>query len=584
MVQKQIIRATSHASEIQSVLKSLAQQSYEQLLWCKDPRPWNQDAQGAEVIRQRLGWLDSVPKMIEQADEFINFADTVRNAGFKDVVLMGMGGSSLSAEVSKLTFGGVQGYPRLHILDTTIPQSVLAVEHEVDLGTTLFIASSKSGTTVEVLSAMKYFLSKVEEVIGRNSGRNFVCITDPGTPLEEQARSLGFRRIFAGMPDVGGRYSALTPFGLVPAAVIGVDIRRMLASAADMMEACGPNVRPEDNPAMELGAVMASLARSGRDKLTLILSPEISSFGSWIEQLVAESTGKHGLGILPVDGEPIGDPCVYGEDRFFVYVKVGARSVWDEQVATLERHGFPVVTIIMDDIYDLGAEYYRWMMATATACAVLGINPFDQPNVQESKDNTKQLIKDYEQKGCLPEVQPVVECSGIKVYCNEFSTAGAGDELVSNPDDQTLLSEYLRAHLMRFKKGGYFALLAFLPPLPQVDAALEQIRVILRDKYFAVCTKGYGPRFLHSTGQYHKGGPRNGVFIQLTADSEEDAPIPGEKYTWAILSASQALGDFRALASKSNPILRLHLGSDVVGGLQIVVDAVRRAAKDKHRE
>lgn len=540
-------------TRIEAALEALGRQDFGRRLWDKDPSLWRVDAEMAKVVRNRMGWLNVADTMTDRLDEILRFVESICH--FKHAVLMGMGGSSLSPEVSRLTFGVKDGYPDLMILDSTVPAAVKAAVDRIDPASTLFIVSTKSGTTVETLSACEYFLKKVASV-KKNAGENFIAITDPGTPLEAKAEEQGFRKVFLNFPDIGGRYSALSCFGIVPAAIIGADVKKILDRAQNMMRACGPNVEVANNPGVVLGTIMGELALMGRDKLTLILPQEIKSFGYWIEQLVAESTGKHGRGILPVEGESIADPAIFGDDRLFVHYKL-ERSAdgLDRQVQALEEAGHPVVRFALADVYDLGAEYFRWEMATAVASALLGVEPFDQPNVKESKDRTEEVLGYFKEKGALPDDKAIVSEGEVKIF-----SAGCGTE--------ASLDSCIQAFLNEHQPGNYFALMAFLHASPEIDEVFQRIRGNLQKRYLAATTLGYGPRFLHSTGQYHKGGPNNGLFIQFTADDLEDVSIPGSAYGFSVLKQAQAVGDAEAIRTKGRPFIRIHLGKDILGGLR----------------
>ena len=564
-----IINCPSNADQAFALM---SRQSFSRRLWDKDPSLWNQDPDGTKVIQNRLGWLNIIETMIQHTDEISQFADEIRADGFNHAVLMGMGGSSLNTELSRLTFGVKPGYPDLIILDSTVPASVLEVERRIDLSKTLFIVATKSGTTVETLSEYQYFYHKAQSACGDSAGNNFIAITDPETPLTQEARDKNFRRVFLNPADIGGRYSALSYFGLVPASIIGVDIARLLDSAAEMAEKCEPAVDPQNNPGLILGAVMAECAKQGKDKLTLILTPEISSLGYWIEQLVAESTGKNGTGILPVEGEPLASPDNYSDDRLFVYLRLdnADNAKLDTQVQALENSGHPVVYISLNDLYDLGHEYFRWEFAIATTGALLGINPFDEPNVKESKDNTDRLLAEFLKNGRFPTEQPALVEDEIQLYCDERTKA-------SLKQSDCTLASYLRAYLNLIRPSDYVALMAFLNSSRSVDGLLQNMRVLIRDAYHSATTVGYGPRFLHSTGQLHKGGPNTGVFLQFTADDPEDVPIPGQPYSLRILKQAQAMGDEIALREKGRRVIRLHLGSDVSGNLKKVLDCIKYA-------
>ncbi len=517
-------------------------------IWAKDGSVWSDDPAARKQIRGALGWLTLPEQMEEQAGLLETLATEVCQAGFSEVFLLGMGGSSLCPEVLRKTFGSASGYPRLTVIDTTHPDAI-ADQRGVDLEHTLFLVSSKSGGTIETISLFRYFYAAVEQRRGRHAGEQFIALTDPGTSLEKLAHECGFRRVLATPPDVGGRYSALTLFGLVPAALIGRDVRALLDRAETMMQACAACVPPLDNPGLWLGLLLGQQALRGRDKLTLVVPPALASFGLWVEQLIAESTGKQGKGIVPVAGEPLGGPEVYGDDRVFVALELdGAMDVPTEaRLRALEAAGQPVVRLKLHDLLDLGGEFFRWEFATATAGAVLRINPFDQPNVQESKDNTAAVLANYERAGTLPAVE------------------SASPEAVG-------------AFVQQARPGDYVALMVYVPPSDQTDAALEAIRTGLRNRLRVATTVGYGPRFLHSTGQLHKGGPNTGVFVQLVSQPRADLPIPQAPYSFGTLIAAQALGDLRSLQAHGRRVIRHDLGADPLAGLAALRQAIEQAA------
>jgi transaldolase/glucose-6-phosphate isomerase len=503
-------------AEIAVRLEAMDNAQLPRRIWARDPTVWKSDPKTPE-IRDRLGWLIVGESMAQQVKSLTTFADQVR-AEFNRVVLCGMGGSSLAPEVLWRTFGAKSGYPSLHMLDSTDPEAVRRADQGGDIARTLFLISSKSGTTQESDSFFRYFW---ERTGGR--GTQFVAITDPGTPLETLAAQRGFRRTFSNPSDIGGRYSALSYFGLVPGALIGVDLDTLLHRAHRMAESCAAYVPALQNPAAWLGAILGESGLAGRDKVTFVLSPGIASFGSWAEQLIAESTGKEGKGILPVVGEPLGPPDVYGNDRIFVSMVLEGESdsQVDGRLNALEKSGHPVIHLRLDDRYDLGQEFFRWEFATAVAGAVLQINPFDQPNVAESKANTKAVL----------------------------AKGGALSPAASAPE----LKEFLGG----VKAGDYLAITAYLPPTPENDARLATIRGRLRDRLKVATTLGYGPRFLHSTGQLHKGGAPQGHFLQIIERTKNDLPIPGEPFTFGRLEAAQAEGDLLALKGRGRPAIRI---------------------------
>ncbi len=526
-----------------------------------DHTVWKQDP--ADIVN-RLGWLTSPEKMGALRQEIANLADDLRDEGFTHALLMGMGGSSLAPEVFRFTFGVKKGYLDLAVLDSTDPRVVEALGERLDPLKTLYIVSTKSGGTVETLSFFKYFYNKTVEKMGAaTAGAHFIAITDPGSRLETLGRKLDFRKIFLNDPDIGGRYSVLSCFGLVPAALVGVDLGILLDRAAAM-------AAPDREAGAHLGAMMGELALAGRDKLTLILSPAISHFGSWVEQLIAESTGKEGKGILPVNGEAVLAPDDYANDRFFVYLCLKGDTTHDEPVRVLKDAGHPVVEIYLNDLYDIGGEFFRWEMATAVAGYRLGINPFDQPNVESAKISARQILAAYQEAGRLPELIPTLTEDGMTVYADEL-THTMGDTIA------TVLQHFLAPARTDENKAGlhpYVALQAYLQPSPETDEALAHLRTRIQTRLKAATTVGYGPRFLHSTGQLHKGDGGHGLFIQFTDDPSTAIDIPdtpgetGSTMTFGALMAAQALGDRQALLDAGRKVIRFHLGRDVDGGLK----------------
>ncbi len=555
----------------------LVAQNFPRRLWDRDPTAWKQEPEHQKIIRNSLGWLTVPETMVAQVDQLANFAEETRQAGFTHQVLLGMGGSSLCPDVFRATFGAAPGHLQLHVLDSTVPASVAAVENAIDLEHTLFLVSSKSGGTTETLSFFQYFYDRVRAIKGDRTGENFIAITDPGTSLEALAKAKNFRRIFPGQPDIGGRYSALSNFGMVPAALAGLDVRGLLDRARHMAQACGASKPAAENPGLMLGAALGEAGRRGQDKVTFVISPAIATFADWVEQLIAESTGKEGKGLLPVAGEPLGDPATYGQDRLFVQIRLAADA--DERtertLAALEAAGHPVIRITWRDILDLSGEFFRWEVATAAAGALLGIDPFDQPNVQESKDNTKRLLEEYRAQGKFPEDSPLLESEGLKIYADPATRASLGRLSGAVLSAEGALSEFLN----QARPGDYVALMAYLQPTTGHTAALQILRVRLRESLRLATTFGYGPRFLHSTGQFHKGGGNNGLFIQITADNPQDIAIPGEPYTFSVLKQAQALGDLGSLLSKQRRVVRLHLGKDVDKQLERLKRVLHEATK-----
>ena len=545
---------------IDARLRALEQDRVIGRIWSKDATVWKTDAAHQVVIRNRLGWLNVAEEMIPHVAELQAFAQAAWDDGIRDVVLLGMGGSSLCVEVFRQVYGTQPGAPTLWVLDTTHPEVVARFEGQIDLKRALFLVASKSGTTTEVASFDAYFFERVGALVGERVGQHFIAITDPGTSLAESATARRFRRVILNPADIGGRYSGLSYFGLAPAALAGIDIAPLLAQADAMAKACAPCVPVSENPGAWLGAILGEAALAGRDKVTILTSPQLESFGLWAEQLIAESTGKEGKGITPIAQEAVGAPSVYGDDRLFVYLELDGQTQMEEAVAALAAAGHPVVRLHLPDISWIGAEFYRWEMATAVAGAILGINPFDEPNVKESKDNTRAALDQYVAAGHLPEETPRYAADGLAFY-------GEGS-------DGADWAEALRAHLRSAQPGDYVAFMAYLDSTGPYETALQAIRLAVRDRLKVATTLGYGPRFLHSTGQLHKGGPNRGVFIQITADATTDRAIPGQPYSFGTLIAAQALGDLQSLRAHGRRVVRLHLGSDVAGGLERLRQAV----------
>jgi transaldolase/glucose-6-phosphate isomerase len=539
-------------------------------LWDRDASLWT----GTDESNW-LGWLDIVEEQSAQQEQLQKFAKEVQTRGFEHILLLGMGGSSLCPEVLRMTFGHIPHFPVLHVLDSTDPAQVKAFEHQIDISKTLFIVSSKSGSTLEPNIFKQYFFERTKQTLGgHKAGGHFIAITDPGSKMKQVAEGDKFLHVFFGRPSIGGRYSALSNFGMIPAAGIGLDTRKFLSRAAEMVRACGPSAAVQENPGAALGIILGAAANAGRDKVTIITSPGISDLGAWLEQLLAESTGKIGKGIIPVDRERLGSPDVYGNDRLFVYLHLenDAHTDQDAKLDALEKAGQAVVRISMPDIYDLGAEFFRWEIATAVAGAIIGINAFNQPDVEASKLATRSLTSEYEKTGSLPSEKPFFEDSGIKLFSDEKNAA----ELTKAATDESLAG-YLKAHLSRIKAGDYFAVLAYIQMDAEHEQALEGMRHRVRDsKHVATCL-GFGPRFLHSTGQAYKGGPNTGVFLQITCDDSVQLPVPGQKYTFGIVKAAQARGDFQVLAERGRRALRVHVAGDLKAGLARLQSAVQAA-------
>ena len=526
-----------HLPGVEATLVDLGRHDVMRRIWARDHTVWKPDPQ--EII-DRLGWLTVADVTSEQLPSLAAFAEEVRDAGFKRVVLLGMGGSSLGPEVLRQTFGGIGGYPELTVLDSTVPAWVRAATDAIDPARTLFLVSSKSGGTIEPSSLYDHFRSLVEQAVGEaRAGQSFVAITDPGTSLEKLARENGFRRVFLNPPDIGGRYSVLSYFGLVPAALTGVDIAALLDRADRMREGCASFVPAHDNPGAWLGAIMGTLALRGRDKLTLVTSPSIVGFGLWVEQLIAESTGKEGKGIVPVASEPLVDPVHYGEDRLFVYMRLAGddHADTDASIDEIEGSGQPVVRLDLRDRYDLGAEFFRWEFAAAVAGAILDVHPFDQPNVGQAKDLTARVLQEYQTSGAMPAA----------------AAAGSPRELLS-----------------RAQPGEYLAIMAYIRQTPETDRALSDLRRRVLERYHIATTLGYGPRYLHSTGQLHKGGPETGLFLQITAAHPGDVAIPGASYSFGALVDAQASGDLQALRERGRGVAGVRLATGdaaAIGGM-----------------
>ena len=525
-----------------------------------------------------MGWLDITADQIAHADKLRAAVADVKKEDFTDILLLGMGGSSLCPDVLKETFGRIAGFPELHVLDSTDPAQVKAFENKVNLAKTLFIVSSKSGTTLEPNIFKQYFFERARQTVGADkAGSRFIAITAPGSKMQQVAEGDHFRYIFFGLASIGGRYSALSNFGVVPAGLMGLDMNRFLGRTQEMVEACGANVAVDQNPGVLLGIVLGTAARHGRDKLTILTSPGLAALGAWLEQLVAESTGKQGKGIVPVDREKPGVPAVYGNDRVFAYVRLASDpdKAQEGEVAALEQAGHPVVRIVVADVYDLGQEFFRWEIATAVAGSVIGINPFNQPDVEASKIATRNLTTEYEKTGSLPAESPILEDSGVKL----FTDSKDADALAKAAGTDKSLAGYLRAHIKRAGAGDYFALLAYIQMNPEHEVLLQKLRHVLRDeKRVATCLE-FGPRFLHSTGQAYKGGPNSGVILQLTCDDAADLPVPGQKYTFGVVKAAQARGDFQVLAERGRRALRVHLGKDLASGLARFASAFQQGLR-----
>jgi transaldolase / glucose-6-phosphate isomerase len=560
------------ATAVQTSLDEWKAQGKVRRLWGRDASLWS-----GKDEAQWLGWLGITNGQLAHIQRLSRITDIARSAGFSHVLLLGMGGSSLGPEVIRKTFGRTDGFPELHVLDSTDPAQVKAFEDAIDLERTLFIVSSKSGSTLEPNILTRYFFDRIARLVGATeAGRRFIAITDPGSMMQQVAERDGFRKVFFGWPDIGGRYSVLSDFGLVPAAIMGVDVPKFLDRTEEMVCACMPSVPIEDNPGVRLGAILGVAAnRFGRDKLTIVSSPGIRDLGAWLEQLVAESTGKEGAGLIPIDREALGPPEIYGHDRLFVYLRLQTApdAAQDRSVAALERAGHPVVRIVLDDPYDLGEEFFRWEIATAVAGSILGIHPFDQPDVEASKIATRKLTAEYERRGALPAETPIYAGEGIQLFTDEKNAAA----LRAAVHGTRTLAGYLDAHLRRLRIGDYFAILAYVEMNEAHERVLQAMRHHVRDTRHVATCLAFGPRFLHSTGQAYKGGPNTGVFLQITCDDAFDLAVPRQRYTFGVVKAAQARGDFQVLLDRDRRALRVHLDADVSTALGRLQAAMRAA-------
>ncbi len=555
--QHQTASLGSYQAVVDEVLAEMKENRVMARIWAHDYTVWKPEP---TEVTNRLGWLHTADNLLKNVPRLEGLAEAVCADGYTHALLLGMGGSSLAPQVFRKTFGVRDGYLDLAVLDSTDPGVVLAHAERLDPAHTLFIVATKSGTTVETLSFFKFFYNRVAEAVGVDrAGERFIAITDPSSKLTDLAERYGFRATFLNDPNIGGRYSALSYFGLVPAALIGVDVSRLLDRALATACDCEPRVTTEDNPGAWLGAILGEVAKAGRDKVTFAISPAIASFGDWVEQLIAESTGKEDKGILPAVGEPLGPPVVYGCDRLFIHLRLEGNGTYDVALSVLKAAGHPVVRLNLHDSYDLGGQFFLWEIAIAVAGHRLGINPFNQPNVEAAKVLARKMAAEYREKGVLPATIPALTGDDITVY---------GDVKATSP------VEALVTFLNQTQPGDYVALQAYLQPTAETDAALAALRIHLRDQFRLATTVGYGPRFLHSTGQLHKGDAGHGLFIQLTADDPRDAPIPDEagspdsSITFGALKRAQALGDRQALLDAGRRVIRFHLGADVVGGLR----------------
>ena len=536
-------------------------------LWQKDASLWT----GTDESNW-LGWLTITEEQIAHIDALKQIAEDVKKARFKHALLLGMGGSSLCPEVLRMTFGKVKGFPELHVLDSTDPAQIKAIEAKLDLSKTICIVSSKSGSTLEPNIYKQYFFERVKAKVGEKEvGNRLIAITDPGSKMQQVAEADKFRKVFMGVPSIGGRYSALSNFGMVPAAVMGLDVLKFLKNTGEMAAACGASTPADANPGVILGTILGVAANHGKDKITMIASPGIFDLGAWLEQLIAESTGKIGKGIIPVDRERLAKPAAYGNDRVFAYLRLASKpnKAQDAAVTALEKAGHPVVRISLPNVYNLGQEFFRWEIATAVAGSIIGINAFNQPDVEASKIETRKLTSEYETTGKLPAEVPFFEASGIQFFADEKNVAAIHGGLN--------VAAVLKRHLCRISPGDYFAVLGYIAMNAENEKVLQTIRHAVRGNKKVATVLGFGPRFLHSTGQAYKGGPNSGVFLQITCDDAKDLPVPGQKYTFGVVKAAQARGDFAVLAERGRRALRVHLGKNLKSGLSTLSKALQKA-------
>lgn len=531
-------------------------------IWAKDASVWTNDDEA-----KWLGWLDSVAAEIAKVQEYKDFAEDVKSAGFTDVLLMGMGGSSLCPEVLSITFGAAN----FHVLDSTVPAQIKTLESKLNLEKTLFIVASKSGSTLEPNCFKQYFFDRVSEKVGKeNAGKQFVAITDPNSKMQKVAEADGFRKIFFGNPEIGGRFSALSPFGMTAASAMGLDVEDFLTRASEMVADCKTEFSDGNSGAI-LGAILGVCQTQGRDKLTIFTSPEIYDTGAWLEQLIAESTGKQGVSIIPVDREPLLSVEDYSDDRVFAYLKLKDDNSHDEKIDALASNGHPVVKIELVEKENLGQEFFRWEFATAVAGAIMQINPFNQPDVESAKIEARKITEEYEETGELPEETPIFEGDGVKL----FTSAEYAESLEKLVGAEKTLRKYIESHLAHLQENDYFALLAYIEMNAENEESLQNIREkVLLKKLTPTCL-GFGPRFLHSTGQGYKGGANNGVFLLITSDDAEDFAVPGQKYTFGVVKAAQARGDFQVLLDRERRALRVHLGADVKSGLENLLSLLK---------
>ncbi|MDZ4671067.1 MAG: bifunctional transaldolase/phosoglucose isomerase [Phototrophicales bacterium] len=570
LMERQKLALGIYANHVKDSITQLSNTYFNSRIWNHDGSLWKDYGPTIAKIQNRLGWLDVLTTM--DIERVKTLQASIKGAGFTHAVLLGMGGSSLAPEVMAQTFGIQPNFPEFLVIDSTNPVQIKRIEDQIKLDKTLFIVASKSGSTIETACFQKYFYDKT----GRN-GAQFIAITDEGSTLAQEAEANQFRHIFINPSDIGGRYSALSYFGLVPAAIMGLDIDRFWKNALMVIEASGESVPDEQHPGISLGAIIGALGQQGRDKICIFASQSIASFGNWIEQLVAESIGKEGKGVVPVVGATVGRPHDYASDRLFIYIKVLSdtnNDDLDEKIKALREAGHPRVTLLLDDPYAIAGEFFRWEYATAVAGVLYKINPFDELNVTESKENTGRLLAHYQEHGALPKRTPFIEGDHTELYISDSTLAPLRELGEAHGYNINSRLELLAAQFNGTHSGDYFGILAYLPNDPKVHEKLERVRRRLRHATRCAVTLGYGPRYLHSTGQLHKGGANNGVFIQITAEHSVDLPIPDMPYTFGILNDAQAAGDIEALETHGRRVIRLHIKGDVLAGIDKLLDAI----------
>jgi transaldolase/glucose-6-phosphate isomerase len=564
-------KAGNLADKIDAALKDWQENDKVQRLWASDSKLWT----GADEANW-TGWLTIAESELSEVSRIEELAKELKSAGITDVVLLGMGGSSLCPAMMATTFGKMDGHPKLSVLDSTAPEQIKHMEESINLETSFFIVSSKSGSTLEPNIFKAYFFKRMQEVLGKDDvGEHFLAITDPGSHLEKLAHEDKFKGVFHGMPSIGGRYSALSNFGMVPSGLAGVDLNHFLGYAKDMAGSCASTAEVADNPGAMLGVILGVCATNGKDKVTLIASPGIHALGAWLEQLLAESTGKIGRGIIPVDQEPLGKSDVYGDDRVFAYIRLNDApdAEQDRAVEELEKAGEVVVRLHCETKNHLSAELFRWEFATAVAGSIIGIDAFNQPDVEASKVRAKELTTEFEETGKISAPEPIVETDGITLFTDDINAGELKTRLMGDPSVET----YIQAHLSRIAEGDYVDLAAFFEMSDKHLDALQESRKLIRDNKKVATCLGFGPRFLHSTGQAYKGGPNTGVFFQITADHPNDLDVPGHKYTFGLVIQAQAQSDFEVLVKRSRRALHVHLGSDIEGGLAKLHEIFKRA-------